>query len=43
MIKKIKIQYKKGFLNVNTRVIQFVCTHRRSHKTRFFEKEQSIA
>ena len=26
-----------------TRVIQFVCTHRRSYKTTSFEKEQSIA
>ena len=25
------------------RVIQFICTHRRSYKTTSFEKEQSIA
>ena len=31
------------FHNALTRVIQFVCTHRRSYKTTSFEKEQSIA
>ena len=28
--------------NALTRVIQFVCTHRRSYKTTSFEREQSI-
>ena len=32
--------YKQIFM---TRVIQFVCTNRRSYKTTSFEKEQSIA
>ena len=43
------MQCRKRFKNVNisngllTRVIQFVCTHRRSYKSTSFEKEQSIA
>ena len=32
-----------NFHNALTRVIQFVCTHRRSYETTSFKKEQSIA
>ena len=41
---KIKMQCRKGFLNVNiSNIIKFVSTHCRNYKTTSFEKEQSIA
>ena len=43
LFRKMQRCVQTNFHNALTRVIQFVCTHRRSYKTTSFEKEQSIA
>ena len=43
VVLSLQQRVQTNFHNALKRVIQFVCTHRRSYTTKSFEKEQSIA